>query len=199
MNVDTAVLRKEAANFERIADSLKDQASKVQQTATDLLADHSWKGPARDAAQTALNRYVEAAQAMARGLNDTSTNLGIAGLLYDTTDGEQSSRLTHAMGLGDNADDKKHGHVQTADDKHHDGHVHSVDNANGGIPQLPRHDPPYARWDGPPPPDWRAGTGYWALDTGHPMAGPNNAPNPSLYQSNPPRAKAGSVELRLRR
>lgn len=123
---------------------------------------------------------------MARGLNDNSVKLGNAGLLYDTTDTEESSRLTHAMDLGDNADDKKHGHVHTADDKHHDRSIHPVDNSNGGIPQLPRHDPPYARWDGPPPPDWRAGTGYWALDTDHPMAGPNNAPNPSLYQSNPP-------------
>lgn len=96
---DSAVLQKEVANFERIAESLKDQVARVQQTASEMIADHNWKGSARDAAQVALNRYVEAAQAMTRGLNDNSTNLYNAGLLYQATDDERSSRLSQALVL----------------------------------------------------------------------------------------------------
>jgi hypothetical protein len=66
------------------------------------------------------------------------------------------------------------------------GQIRLVDNTTTTTPELPRHDPPVARWDGPPPPGWHPGTGYWALDTDHPVDGPNGAPNPSLYQSNPP-------------
>ncbi|WP_231986671.1 hypothetical protein [Mycobacterium sp. 852002-40037_SCH5390672] len=58
--------------------------------------------------------------------------------------------------------------------------------SNGGIPQLPRHDPPAGRWDGPPPPGWHPGTGYWTLDPDHPADSPNGLPDPSLYQSGPP-------------
>jgi hypothetical protein len=58
--------------------------------------------------------------------------------------------------------------------------------------ELPRHDPA-ARWDGPPPPGWHPGTGCWALDTDHPMDGPNAVPNPSLYQSNPPCVNSRSL------
>lgn len=60
------------------------------------------------------------------------------------------------------------------------------DNSNDGIPQLPRHDPPIGRWDGPPPPGWHPGTGYWALDPDHPADSPGGLPDPSLYQSDAP-------------
>lgn len=60
------------------------------------------------------------------------------------------------------------------------------DNSHGGIPQLPRHDPPVGRWDGPPPPGWHPGTGYWTLDPDHPADSPDGLPPPSLYQSDPP-------------
>lgn len=186
VNVDSAVLRKEAANFERISEALKDQVARVQQTATELVAEHNWKGSARDAVNGALNRYIEAAQAMSYGLNDNSTKLATAGLLYESTDEQQSARLAHAMGFGDETDDSRRGHVNAADNKHHDGDVRLVDNTTTDTPGLPRHDPPIGRWNGPPPPGWHEGTGYWAVDTDHPMNGPNGAPNPSLYQSNPP-------------
>lgn len=71
-----------------------------------------------------------------------------------------------------------------ADDGH--GPIRMVDNTTTATPELPRRDPPIGRWDGPPPPGWHPGTGYWAVDTDHPLDGPNGAPNPSLYQSNPP-------------
>lgn len=64
--------------------------------------------------------------------------------------------------------------------------IQLVDNTTDNTPQLPRHDPPIGRWDGKPPPGWHEGTGYWAVDTDHPMDGPNGAHNPSLYQSDPP-------------
>jgi WXG100 family type VII secretion target len=140
LTTDATVLAKEAANFERIAESLKDQVTRVQQTATELIADHNWKGSARNAAQAALNRYVEAAQSMTRGLNDNSTNLHKAGLLYQATDEEQSSRLAQAMGFGDDTDGKQHGHMQTADAKH-DGHIQQVDNHGSGGDQALVTDP----------------------------------------------------------
>jgi WXG100 family type VII secretion target len=117
VNVDSAVLRKEAANFERISEALKDQVARVQRTASELLAEHNWKGSARDAANGALNRYIEAAQAMYGGLNDNSTKLATAGLLYDSTDEQQSSRLSAAMGLGDEANAKHKSGVQLVDDR----------------------------------------------------------------------------------
>lgn len=86
---------------------------------------------------------------------------------------------------GANHADGQRGHVQFADDKH-DGHIQLVDNASGGDPQLPRHDPPFTRWNGPPPPGWHQGTGYWAVDMDHPSNSPNPLPAQSLYQSNPP-------------
>jgi len=186
LNVDSGALQKEAANFERISESLKDQIAHVQQTATELVAEHNWKGSARDAVNGALNRYVETAQAMCDELNDNSTKLAAAALLYDSTDEHESSPLAHAMGLGEQTDDKHRGHVNTADNKHHEGDVRLVDNTTSNAPQLPFQEPPAARWDGPPPAGWHEGTGYWALDTDHPVDGPNGAPNPSLYQSNPP-------------
>lgn len=60
------------------------------------------------------------------------------------------------------------------------------DDSNGGIPQLPHHDPPAGRWDGPPPAGWTPGTGYWAVDPNHPSDSPDGLPAPSLYQSDPP-------------
>jgi len=105
VKVDSTVLRKEAANFERIAESLKDQIARVQRAAAELVAEHNWKGSARDAVNGALNRDVEAARAMSNGLNDNSTKLETAGLLYDSTDEQESSRLAHAMGFGDETDD----------------------------------------------------------------------------------------------
>ncbi|MBO0884849.1 MAG: hypothetical protein J2P17_31860 [Mycobacterium sp.] len=71
-------------------------------------------------------------------------------------------------------------------DDHDKPQVRLVDDTTNGIPQLPYHEPPSARWNGPPPPGWHEGTGYWALDTDHPAEGPNPRPGPSLYQSNPP-------------
>ncbi len=64
-------------------------------------------------------------------------------------------------------------------------HIRLVDDTDK-TPQLPYQEPPAAQWDGPPPPGWHPGTGYWALDTDHPADGPAPRSGPSLYQSNPP-------------
>lgn len=144
MNVDSAVLRKEAANFERIAESLKDQITRVQQTATELVAEHNWKGLARDAVNGALNQYVEAAQVMCNELNDNSTKLASAGLLYGSTDEQQTSRLTHAMKLGGETVDSHRGHMSNADNKHHDGHIQRVDDHHGSVDDQAIIDDPNA-------------------------------------------------------
>jgi hypothetical protein len=78
-------------------------------------------------------------------------------------------------------------------DDHGKPQVRLVDNTTNGTPQLPYQEPPAARWDGPPPPGWHPGTGYWALDTDHPADGPNPRPGPSLYQSNPPCVRPDSL------
>lgn len=70
-------------------------------------------------------------------------------------------------------------------DGKHGGHIQLVD-SNNGVPELPRHDPPVGRWDGPPPPGWHPGTGYWALDPDHRSDSPDPVSGPPLYQSNPP-------------
>ncbi|WP_293039842.1 hypothetical protein [Mycobacterium sp.] len=92
----------------------------------------------------------------------------------------QLTAVTTGLGNATFAHNGKGSGVQLVDN------TQGGDNSNDGIPQLPRHDPPIGRWDGPPPPDWHAGTGYWALDPDHPSDSPNGLPDPSLYQSDPP-------------
>lgn len=163
VNVDSAALKKEAANFERIAESLKDQVARVQRTASELVAEHNWKGSARDAVNSALNRYVEAAQAMSNGLNDNSTKLATAGLLYESTDEQQSSRLARAMGFGDESNDRHHGHADTADNRHHDGDVRLVDYQSGpAVAVDPRNpfvgDERFGHWQDVTPPPYVGST-----------------------------------------
>jgi WXG100 family type VII secretion target len=73
MTTDAAVLSKEAANFERIADELKSIVARVEATAADL--DNHWQGAAARAAQSAIQRFHEAASAQINQLNDISTTL----------------------------------------------------------------------------------------------------------------------------
>jgi hypothetical protein len=116
--------------------------------------------------------------------NLTTASAGVGNPTFAHRPGSHTGGDTQEMGFGDDPDAKHHGRVQTADGKH-DGHIQQVDNIVGGNPELPRHDPPYAKWDGHPPPGWHPGTGYWALDTDHPSNSRNPLPPPSLYQSDP--------------
>lgn len=95
---DPAVLVKEAANFQRIADEIKAVITRVEQAATDL--DNHWQGLAADAAKQALARYHEAATAQVQLLNEISTNLHTAAAKYTATDDEHSAQLASAMSYG---------------------------------------------------------------------------------------------------
>lgn len=111
-----------------------------------------------------------ASQIWSRAAQLNGAEVKIAGQLTAATTGLGKAAFTH---------DSKGSGVQLVDN------TQGGDNSNGGIPQLPRHDPPIGRWDGPPPPGWHPGTGYWALDPDHPSDSPDGLPDPSLYQSDP--------------
>jgi WXG100 family type VII secretion target len=97
MNTDAAVLAKEAANFERISGQLKGVIAQVEPTAGSLAG--QWHGQAGTAAQAALVRFHEAAQAQIQQLNDISGNIHTSGTQYTSTDEDQTSALTTAMNL----------------------------------------------------------------------------------------------------
>jgi WXG100 family type VII secretion target len=116
LNVDPAVLAKEAPNFERIAEELKAQIVRVEATAAELF-DSKWKGPAADAAKQALTRYVEAARQHVAELNAISTSLYQAGIRYSEADLEGSRRVAEQMHPNGEDEDKKHGgHIKLVDD-----------------------------------------------------------------------------------
>lgn len=96
MTTDPAALTNEARNFERIADEIKAGIVRVQQTANDL--DGHWQGMAAKAAQSALARFNEAAEAQVRQLNEITTNLQTAAAQYAHTDDERSGAIAAAMG-----------------------------------------------------------------------------------------------------
>jgi WXG100 family type VII secretion target len=96
MQTDAAVLAKEASNFERISGELKGVIAHVESVAGSLAP--QFQGQAGSAAQAALMRFQEAANQQIQELNDISTNIHTAGAHYTSTDEEQSSSLSHAMG-----------------------------------------------------------------------------------------------------
>jgi WXG100 family type VII secretion target len=97
MNTDIAVLAKEASNFERISGELQGVMRQVEATAGSLVP--QWKGMAGEAAQAALLRYQEAANAQVQTLNEISSNIHTSGTQYGSTDEDQHSALSSAMNL----------------------------------------------------------------------------------------------------
>ena len=97
MNTDAAVLAKEAGNFERISDDLKQVIAAVDMTANTLKA--QWTGQAGVAAQTALQRFDAAAVTQIQELNDISNNIHTSGAQYTSTDDDQAGNLAHLMQL----------------------------------------------------------------------------------------------------
>ncbi len=95
MNTDAAVLAKEASNFERISDELKQVIAAVDMTANTLKA--QWTGQAGVAAQTALQRFDAAAATQIQELNDISNNIHTSGIQYTSTDDDQASSLASSM------------------------------------------------------------------------------------------------------
>ncbi|MEU0497114.1 WXG100 family type VII secretion target [Mycobacterium sp. NPDC006124] len=97
MNTDAAVLAKEASNFERISDELKQVIAAVDMTANTLKA--QWTGQAGVAAQTALQRFDAAAATQIQELNDISNNIHTSGAQYTSTDDDQASTLASSMNI----------------------------------------------------------------------------------------------------
>ena len=95
MNTDAAVLAKEASNFERISDELKQVIAAVDMTANSLKA--QWTGQAGVAAQTALQRFDAAAATQIQELNDISNNIHTSGIQYTSTDDDQAAVVAQAM------------------------------------------------------------------------------------------------------
>jgi WXG100 family type VII secretion target len=98
LQTDSAVLAKEAANFERIAGELKDIIARVERTANEL--DSHWQGAAAKAAQGAIDRFHQAASAQVQQLNEISTNIQTAGSQYAGVDNERAGALASAMSMG---------------------------------------------------------------------------------------------------
>lgn len=97
MNTDTAVLAKEAANFERISGELQSVMAQVESTGATLAS--QLQGQAGTAAQAALQRFHEAATKQVQELNDISQNIHHSGLQYTSTDDEGASSLSSAMNI----------------------------------------------------------------------------------------------------
>jgi WXG100 family type VII secretion target len=97
LNTDTAILAKEAMNFERISAELKGVISQVEGTAGALAS--QWQGQAGVAAQTALARFHEAADLQIQELNEISGNIHTSGVTYVTADDHHTGALQHAMGI----------------------------------------------------------------------------------------------------
>lgn len=97
MNTDIAVLAKEASNFERISGELRAVKAQVESTAGSLVP--QWRGLAGEAAQAALLRYHEAAEAQTRTLDEISSNIHASGMQYGSTDEDQQSALSQSMNI----------------------------------------------------------------------------------------------------
>jgi WXG100 family type VII secretion target len=112
LTTDAAALAKEASNFERIAAELKNVIARVESTAAGL--DNHWRGIAAQAAQQAISRFQQAADAQVAQLNEISTGIHTAAAQYSTTDDERAGALASAMGIAsDNS--KEHNGVQLVD------------------------------------------------------------------------------------
>lgn len=97
MNTDAAVLAREALNFERISGELKTVIAQVEGTAGALAG--QWQGQAGLAAQSALERFREAAARQVAELNEISGNIHTSGVQYTSTDDDQMQMLQTAMNI----------------------------------------------------------------------------------------------------
>lgn len=140
MSTDPAVLAREAANFDRIADELKAVVTKVEAIATQFKSD--CQGFAGDAIQTAFDRYRQAAMLHVVALNDISTNIQTAGVHYTAADEEAARRLASQMGIDGGTDDHNGHDVQLVDHWKESGGHDDVPGPNPG-------DPPYATGEHP--------------------------------------------------
>jgi len=97
METDSAVLSREAGNFDKIAGELKAIISAVESAGADLAA--GWQGQAGTAAQQALVRFKEAGDKQEKELADISTDLAGSGIEYDAEDDQEAGGLSGAMNI----------------------------------------------------------------------------------------------------
>ncbi|MEI7915991.1 MAG: WXG100 family type VII secretion target [Mycobacteriaceae bacterium] len=97
MRTDAATLSAEAASFDRIAGQLQQVMSQVESTGSELTSHMT--GAAGTAAQQALARFHEKAQAQTQVLNDIVTNINQAGIQYSKADDEAQSSLGSQMNI----------------------------------------------------------------------------------------------------
>lgn len=95
LTTDAAALAKEASAFDKIAGDLKGVIGQVESTGGDL-ASH-WHGQASMAAQSALQRFHEAATRQIQELTEISQNISSAGIEYTRQEEEQTSALEAGM------------------------------------------------------------------------------------------------------
>jgi WXG100 family type VII secretion target len=132
LTTDAAILAKEASNFERIADELKTEIARVEQTANELLNSH-WQGTAASAAEGAIARFKEAANSQVRELNDISTNIQTAGAQYSTTDSERSGAIASAMGSAMGGPNGSNGHGSAPAQQNGQVHPATAGTAGSGV------------------------------------------------------------------
>ena len=97
MRTDAATLAAEAASFDRIAGELQQVMGQIRSYGTELTGHMS--GAAGTAAQQALVRFDEKAQAQTKVLNDIVTNIQQAGVQYSKADDEAQSALSSQMNI----------------------------------------------------------------------------------------------------
>lgn len=97
LEADVASLTTEAGTFDRIAGDLTGVRAHVETIAA--AAQQNMNSPAAGVAlQQALMKYHEASDQQIRLLTDISENIHTSGIQYDTTDVDNSSNVTAAMG-----------------------------------------------------------------------------------------------------
>ncbi|OLP01209.1 WXG100 family type VII secretion target [Mycolicibacterium porcinum] len=98
LKVDPAVLAQEADNFGRIAGELKTVMSHVEMIGNTLKG--NLNSPAAGAAaQSALNRFHEAASKVNQELDEISTNLHLGNKNYGSADEDHGSNLASTMNI----------------------------------------------------------------------------------------------------
>ena len=95
MKTEASVLAQEAENFDRIASELQGVKGNVDATAGSLAG--AWQGQAGAAAQQALERYNQAADAQLRQLQEISQQIGGSGKSYEAADSDQANDLSSQM------------------------------------------------------------------------------------------------------
>lgn len=95
MKTDAAVLQAEAGNFDGINTELQQVMSTVESTGGELTT--HMRGAAGTAAQQALARFHEKAQAQRAVLDEIVNNINSAGIQYSKADDEQSQSLSSQM------------------------------------------------------------------------------------------------------